>query len=102
MDLLRVFSSWWPRDNPLWLIEAGILLFAVWFIFTFALISELDFSKLRLSLHLPVPVSAFFKFVYVNFFKPHEKNGLKGQQGALESFYRAQVIMTYQPWQRVC
>ena len=92
MDVLNTFSSWWPNDKALLLTEAGILLFAVCFIFTFALISELDLYKLRPSFRVPVHANAFIKFVYVNFFKPHEKSGLKGQQGALESFYRAQVI----------
>ena len=92
MDAFNAFSLWWPHDKALLFTEAGILLFAVCFIFTFALISELDFYKLRPSFHVPVQANASLKFIYVNFIKPHERSGLKGQQGALESFYRAQVL----------
>ena len=95
MDLFNTFSAWWAQDRTLLLTEAGILLFAVCFIFTFALISELDLQTLRFSFHTPPQVRILLKFVYVNFFKPHEKNGLQGQQGALESFYRAQVNIVY-------
>ena len=33
----------------------------------------------------------FSKFFYVSFLKPHTGDCLAGQQGALESFYKAQV-----------
>ena len=36
-------------------------------------------------------VTNFTKFFYVSFLKPHTGDGLSGQQGALESFYKAQV-----------
>ena len=36
-------------------------------------------------------LSSYCKFFYVSFLKPHTGDGLDGQQGALESFYKAQV-----------
>jgi betaine lipid synthase len=35
--------------------------------------------------------SAFLRFVYACFLKPHESDGSNGQQDALESFYKAQA-----------
>jgi len=36
-------------------------------------------------------ISSFGRFFYASFLKPHTGDGLGGQQGALESFYKAQV-----------
>lgn len=36
-------------------------------------------------------INNFGRFFYVSFLKPHTGDGLGGQQGALESFYNAQV-----------
>jgi hypothetical protein len=35
--------------------------------------------------------SSYMRFAYVNFFKPHTGDHERNQQGALESFYNAQV-----------
>ena len=42
-----------------------------------------------------VELSNYCKFFYVSFLKPHTGDGLGGQQGALESFYKAQASLVF-------
>lgn len=37
-------------------------------------------------------ISCYYRFFYASFLKPHSADPLSGQQGALESFYKAQVL----------
>lgn len=66
---------------------ACIVLGVVILVFVVAFQSSKDSSK------PPGALRTFAKFFYATFLKPHAGNGAEsGQQAALESFYRAQVI----------
>ena len=51
-------------------------------------VTVLKFSAYKTTLE---SLNSFSRFFYVSFLKPHTGNSLAGQQGALESFYKAQV-----------
>ena len=45
---------------------------------------------------IPSGLATFARFFYASFLKPHSGDGaITGQQAALESFYRAQVIFLF-------
>ena len=60
-------------------------------VFDFAFRARKDTSE------SPSPIRSFGMFFYANFLKPHtgDSDGI-GQQAALESFYKAQVVLRYE------
>lgn len=58
-----------------------------------ATIFGIFFLKPKSLIRVTEVTSSYAKFVYVSFFKPHTGDSGDGQQGALESFYKAQVSM---------
>ena len=59
------------------------------------LAAALSFTTIARPRHLKVPrsLTTFARFFYASFLKPHSGDGaVTGQQAALESFYKAQVV----------
>lgn len=72
-----------------YLILAGGIIFAFVLLITYVGVRKINSTKVPSS---DTAFVAFCRFFYASFLKPHEKDdGLTGQQGALESFYKQQV-----------
>ena len=73
--------------EPIPLVIACFTLVALVACFSIAIIAEFKHSRVSSGL------ATFARFFYASFLKPHDGDGkIKGQQAALESFYKAQVV----------
>lgn len=65
------------------------------FVVVIALAARFSITFIFAPKHLKVPsgLATYARFFYVSFLKPHNGDGaITGQQAALESFYKAQVV----------
>lgn len=84
VDRMATGSVLTAMDWPHIYIAAAAFLVCALITFTvlvYSLKPKIDFNK---------GIFNYLKFIYATFLKPHEGDG-DGQQGALESFYKAQV-----------
>ena len=81
-------ASWFP-DLGMQRLQLFAVAASIFLLLTAILaVTLLKFSSYKDTLE---SFQNFGKFFYVSFLKPHTGDGLGGQQGALESFYKAQV-----------
>lgn len=89
-SLLALLISW-SSFQSFSLLHLKILLAASAILFFLGGVFVIAFNKPKAWQETSDSISSFARFFYVSFLKPHTGDGLAGQQGALESFYNAQV-----------
>ena len=89
-SLLALLISWSSFQSSS-LVHLKILLAASAILFFLGGVFVIAFKKPQAWQETSDSISSFGRFFYVSFLKPHTGDGLAGQQGALESFYNAQV-----------
>ena len=75
----------------IYMVAAGI-------VFLVASIFVVSSFGAKIEQRVPESIRSYAKFFYASFLKPHTGDDGEGQQGALESFYKAQVDLPIYPW----
>jgi len=88
---LLALSTSWSSFQSFSLLHLKIVLAASAILFFLSGVFVIAFLKPKAWQDTSDTINNFGRFFYVNFLKPHTGDGLGGQQGALESFYNAQV-----------
>lgn len=87
-------TSWQEHDLRNASFEQTLLCVAI----LLSVVSALGYGlrAVRISTKTNIAVPSLLRFIYASFLKPHTGEADEGQQGALESFYSAQV--SYHDW----
>ena len=87
------FLSAMLPDTPAPSLQHIPILLAVFAVIALAARLSITFIAGPKQLRVPSGLATFTRFFYASFLKPHDGDGaITGQQAALESFYKAQVV----------
>ena len=88
LDQLPILSSYTvvSKEHIHIALAAGLILAFIGLVFTFQSLGRKSFAANSLN-----EARQWLRFFYVSFLKPHNGDTGNSQQGALESFYKAQV-----------